>query len=183
MRACDLTESNLRTATTFSTSVIPIIHRPLPVFKQLALALVCAALSMATTAPAQSSRPGWGSTPYHDAQGTGVTFRVWAPNATSVFVPGTFTSPTWLTTATPLAKELPGGSALVLREIFLRGEIARGEVSRIIATSPRTAQKATGELLAQQLVTSGSPKGPLRLGFPADAAGHYFPNLYPAGTD
>ena len=64
---------------------------------------------MATTAPAQSSRPGWGSTPYHDAQGTGVTFRVWAPNATSVFVPGTFTTPTWLTTATPLAKELPGG--------------------------------------------------------------------------
>ena len=109
MRACDLTESNLRTATTFSISVIPIIPRPLPVFKQLALALVCAALSMATTAPAQSSRPGWGSTPYHDAQGTGVTFRVWAPNATSVFVPGTFTTPTWLTTATPLAKELPGG--------------------------------------------------------------------------
>ncbi len=81
------------------------------------------------------------------------------------------------------AKELPGGSALVLREIFIRGELARGEVSRIIGASPRTAQKVTGELLAQRLVTSGSPKGPLRLGFPADAAGHYFPNLYPAGAD
>ena len=81
------------------------------------------------------------------------------------------------------AKELPGGSALVLREIFLRGEIARGDVSRIIGASPRTAQKVTGELLLQRLVTSGSPKGPLRLGFPSDAAGHYFPNLYPAGTD
>jgi len=81
------------------------------------------------------------------------------------------------------AKELPRGSALVLRDIFLSGEIARGDVSRIIGASPRTAQKVTGALLSQRLVTSGSPKGPLRLGFPADAAGHYFPNLYPAGGD
>jgi hypothetical protein len=75
------------------------------------------------------------------------------------------------------------GSARVLQETFLRGEIARGEVSRIITASPRTAQKATGELLAQRLLTSLSPKGPLCLGFPSDAAGHYFPNLYPAGAD
>jgi Fic family protein len=81
------------------------------------------------------------------------------------------------------ARELPGGSALVLRELFLRGEIARGEVARIVGASPRTGQKVTGELLSQRLVTSSSPKGPLRPGFPADAAGYYFPNLYPAGAD
>jgi Fic family protein len=81
------------------------------------------------------------------------------------------------------AKELPKGSGPVLREIFLRGEIARGEVSRIVSASPRTAQKITGELLSQRLVSSSSPKGPLRLDFPAEAAGHYFPNLYPAGAD
>ena len=81
------------------------------------------------------------------------------------------------------AKELPRGAARVLGEIFVRGEIARGEVARIIGASPRTAQKATGELLKQSLVTSRSPKGPLLLGLPADAAGHYLPNLYPAGTD
>jgi 1,4-alpha-glucan branching enzyme len=68
-----------------------------------ALALVCAALSMATTVPAQSSRPGWGSTPYHDAQGTGVTFRVWAPNATSVYLPGNFNN--WSTGTTHLTQE------------------------------------------------------------------------------
>ncbi len=56
---------------------------------------------------AQSSRTGWGSVPYHDATGTGVTFRVWAPNATSVYVPGQFNS--WSTTATPLGKELTNG--------------------------------------------------------------------------
>jgi len=55
------------------------------------------------SASAQSSRPGWGSTPYHDSTGTGVTFRVWAPDATSVYVPGQFNS--WSTTATPLGKE------------------------------------------------------------------------------
>jgi len=81
------------------------------------------------------------------------------------------------------AKELPSGSALILRELFLRGEIARGDVPRIIGASPRTGQKVTGGLLSQRLVLSSSPKGLLRLGFPADAAAYYFPNLYPAGAD
>ena len=63
---------------------------------------------MAATAPAQSSRPGWGSTPYHDASGTGVTFRVWAPHATNVYVPGSFNG--WNTSATPLAEETSNGA-------------------------------------------------------------------------
>ena len=71
------------------------------------LPLVFAALTVAVTAQAQSTRPGWGSTPYHDASGTGVTFRVWAPNATSVTTPGAFNS--WSTTATPLAEEQSNG--------------------------------------------------------------------------
>ena len=55
----------------------------------------------------QSARPGWGSFPYHDTTGTGVTFRVWAPNATSVYVPGQFNN--WSTSATPLAREMTNG--------------------------------------------------------------------------
>jgi 1,4-alpha-glucan branching enzyme len=58
---------------------------------------------MTTVALAQSSQPGWGSTPYSNALGSGVTFRVWAPNATSVYVPGTFNN--WSTTETPLVQE------------------------------------------------------------------------------
>ena len=81
------------------------------------------------------------------------------------------------------AGELPSGSALVLRAIFLRGEIPRGDVARIAGVSPRTGQTITRELLARRLVLSDSPKGVIRLGFPADAAGHYFPNLFPAGAD
>jgi 1,4-alpha-glucan branching enzyme len=62
-----------------------------------ALALIPVAL------PAQSTRSGYGSIPYH-TNGSGVTFRVWAPNATAVTVPGSFNG--WSTTATPLVKEI-----------------------------------------------------------------------------
>lgn len=78
---------------------------------------------------------------------------------------------------------LPKGSALVLREVFLRGEIPRGEVARIVGVSPRTAQGVTRGLIGRRLLASDSAKGLLRLGFPSDAAENYFPGLYPAGTD
>jgi 1,4-alpha-glucan branching enzyme len=70
-------------------------------------ALMLAMWTFAVSAAAQSSRPGWGSTPYGGASGTGVTFRVWAPNATSVYLPGQFNG--WSTSATPLGKELSNG--------------------------------------------------------------------------
>jgi 1,4-alpha-glucan branching enzyme len=71
------------------------------------LLLMTVAQTLAGTVFAQSSRPGWGATPYHDGLGTGVTFRVWAPNATNAYVPGTFNG--WNTGATPLAKDLSNG--------------------------------------------------------------------------
>ena len=61
---------------------------------------------LAVAAPAQSSRSGIGATPYADAGGTGVTFRTWAPNASSVSVRGTFNG--WGSTA--LAKDASGGT-------------------------------------------------------------------------
>ncbi len=60
------------------------------------------------TAFSQSSRPGWGATPYADASGTGVTFRVWAPHATSVYLPGSFNR--FSTTTTHLIQETSNGS-------------------------------------------------------------------------
>lgn len=81
------------------------------------------------------------------------------------------------------AGRLPHGATALLRELFLRGELARGEVPAIIGTSPRTAQKVTGELLLQRVVVSESPKGFLRLGLGADLVRHYFPGLGPVGLD
>jgi 1,4-alpha-glucan branching enzyme len=74
---------------------------------RLDFAVVFAVLLIVTAAPAQSTRPGWGATPYQDALGTGVTFRVWAPNATSVYLPGQFNG--WSTSATRLTQELTNG--------------------------------------------------------------------------
>ena len=74
------------------------------------LGFVCIGIFIASTMFAQSSRPGWGATPYHDALGTGVTFRVWAPNANSATVPGQFNG--WANSgpnATPMVKELTNG--------------------------------------------------------------------------
>ena len=56
--------------------------------------------TLPTLAFAQSSRPGIGATVYEG----GVTFRVWAPFATSVSVAGEFNS--WSTTASPMARDV-----------------------------------------------------------------------------
>jgi 1,4-alpha-glucan branching enzyme len=77
-------------------------------YLKLGVGMVTAGLFLPCLGQTSSSRPGWGSLPYYDVSGTGVTFRVWAPNATSVYVPGQFNG--WSTTATPLAKELTNGS-------------------------------------------------------------------------
>ena len=79
-----------------------------PKTPQIITALMVAACLPHVTAEAQSSRAGWGATPYHDAAGTGVTFRVWAPNATSVYLPGQFNG--WSTTTTHLTQEQTNGA-------------------------------------------------------------------------
>jgi 1,4-alpha-glucan branching enzyme len=75
--------------------------------RHLFCALLFVAGMGAAASLAQSLRPGWGSTPYHSGGQTGVTFRVWAPNATSVTVPGEFNF--WSTTANPLFSEGASG--------------------------------------------------------------------------
>ena len=77
-------------------------RRSRPVFH-----LIGVVLTLATAALAQSSRPGWGATPYHGSSGSGVTFRVWAPNATSVTLPGSFNG--WSKTSTPMIQETTNG--------------------------------------------------------------------------
>src|SRR5437762_8688215 len=65
----------------------------------IACLVLLAILGRPSPSHAQSARPGWGSTPYSG----GVTFRVWAPNASSVRVAGDFNG--WSSTATRLVAE------------------------------------------------------------------------------
>src|SRR5271169_4253856 len=69
----------------------------------LVFALAVGPLSL--SAQTFSARPGWGATPYNG----GVTFRVWAPNASSVRV--ACSSNSFSTTANPLVAE-PGGTGI-----------------------------------------------------------------------
>jgi Fic family protein len=78
---------------------------------------------------------------------------------------------------------LPKGSAALLPELFLRGEITRGEVAKLCGVSPRTAQTITRSLLDRSLMVSDTPKGPVRFAVPSNAAASYFPDLFPAGAE
>ncbi len=76
----------------------------------ISLWILLAGHTAISPAAAQSARPGWGATPYADASGTGVTFRVWAPNATHLTVFGSFNG--WNTNSTPLALESPSSAGI-----------------------------------------------------------------------
>lgn len=68
----------------------------------------------------------------------------------------------------------------VLSVLAIKGEMPRGEVSQIIQMSERTGRNILKELLDEGLILSHSEKGAVRLGFPATAAGYWFPDLYPS---
>lgn len=67
---------------------------------------------------------------------------------------------------------------LVLREVFLRGEVKRGEIPRITGKPERSARRILKELLDQSMLTSDTEKGPVRICFSMDAVEHYFPRLF-----
>lgn len=71
----------------------------------------------------------------------------------------------------------------LLQEALMRGEVPRGEASRITGLGERTARHLLGQLIAENLLWSKTPKGPLRLGFPPSAVPYYFPRLYPAQVE
>ncbi len=71
----------------------------------------------------------------------------------------------------------------LLRDIFLRGEITRGDATRILHKPERTARRIVSTLLDEGLVVSNAPGAPLRMGFPASLVGYYFPRLYPEGVE
>ena len=119
------------------------------------MALAGVALALGPRTAAQSTRAGWGSTPYHDALGTGVTFRAWAPNATSVFVPGQFNN--WSTTATPLGKELTNGVPDGVWSADVAGAAAGQQYKYYLNYSGGSAWKHDPR--ARWVVNSGSTAG------------------------
>ena len=79
----------------------------------------------------------------------------------------------------PGEKALRNESARMLQEVLVKGEAARGAVIEASGLKERTGRTLLGQLIAEGLLVSDTPKGDVRLGFPIHAAGWFFPDLYP----
>ncbi len=66
----------------------------------------------------------------------------------------------------------------LLVEALHHGEVERGAAARVTGLGTRTARSLVSKLIAEELLYSETPKGPLRLGLPMDAVSYYFPRLY-----
>lgn len=80
------------------------------------------------------------------------------------------------------ARRLLRGSFAVLREAVLAGEVERGKIPMLTGYEERAARKVTAALIDRGMLTAESHRAPLRLGFPAEAAERWLPNLYPANA-
>ena len=78
------------------------------------------------------------------------------------------------------AGRLPKGAFPLLREALLAGEFERGQAPSLTGYKERMARTTLSRLLKLGLLTSPSPKAPVRLGFPLSAVERWFPSLYPA---
>ncbi len=74
---------------------------------------------------------------------------------------------------------LPPKSPTLLKAVLHLGQLERGEAETILGTSDRTARRVTSALLEAGALASGSPRGPLKLAFPAKYAGRWMPGLFP----
>ncbi|WP_405226775.1 Fic family protein [Lentisalinibacter sediminis] len=67
----------------------------------------------------------------------------------------------------------------LLEAILYCGELPRGEVPERIGTSERTANRVVAGLTRHGVITSQSPRSPLRVAFPARLASRWMPGLFP----
>ena len=69
-------------------------------------------------------------------------------------------------------------SSRLLEEALVRGEFDRGEILRITGLPERTARRLLNDVLAEGLLGSTTPKGPVSLRFPIAALEALLPRLY-----
>ncbi len=71
----------------------------------------------------------------------------------------------------------------LIDEVFLRGQIPRGEAARITKRPERTARDILAKLVKAGLLTSETPKGDVFLRFSSDSAQFLFPLLFQGTPD
>ncbi len=67
----------------------------------------------------------------------------------------------------------------LLEQVLLRGEVPRGDAVRLTGLKERTARTLLADLVAHGILDSDTPKSPVSLRFPMDAAEILFPDLVP----
>jgi Fic family protein len=73
-------------------------------------------------------------------------------------------------------------AGLLLRETMFQGLLPRGDAPAITGLGRTTSGLMVKSLIEEGLLTSESPKGPLRLGLPEHSRPYLFPELFPEAT-
>jgi Fic family protein len=76
-------------------------------------------------------------------------------------------------------RELKPEAFHLLQQVLQRGEFPRGEAARVSGLKERAARDLLGSLVNAGVLASDTPKGPVSLRFPLDAAEILFPRLFP----
>lgn len=74
---------------------------------------------------------------------------------------------------------LPKHSDKLLKELFIKGEIPRGEVQHIIGTKDRVASSLMKMLTQRKYIKSDTPRGNIKLNLNSHFASKIFPELVP----
>lgn len=74
---------------------------------------------------------------------------------------------------------LPPKVGRVLEAVLYRGELPRGDVGDLLATSDRHARRVVAALMSRNVLVSEGPRTPLRLALPAALAPRWMPGLFP----
>lgn len=69
-------------------------------------------------------------------------------------------------------------SFLLLKQLWLEGEIAKNRVPQIVGYKERQARNLQNKLIQSGLVVADAIRSPLRLNFPIEVAERYFPSLF-----
>jgi len=77
------------------------------------------------------------------------------------------------------SEPLPKYSELLFKELLIKGNISRGEVSSIINKSSRTATNLVSKLIKADFLQSKSHKEPISLKFNSHFASYIIPELMP----
>jgi Fic family protein len=75
--------------------------------------------------------------------------------------------------------ELPSNSDSILQAVLYRGELPRGEAAGVVGVVDRHARRIVSALIEKGVLTSESPRSPVRLAFPAALASRWMPGLFP----